>query len=101
MISCDVTRDVMLIYKAQCHQTRFGHHGTFDKALMVLPYWAGAPNSTCGMCVQVRWFFFFSKTINSPKMKFGMERSSKMKVVCTLGVAGLRVDIGEVTEVIS
>jgi hypothetical protein len=42
----------------------------------------------------------FSKTPKTPKMKFGMERSSKMMVVCTWGV-GLRVDIGEVKEVIS
>jgi hypothetical protein len=33
-------------------------------------------------------------------MKFGIEISSKMKVVYTWG-SGLRVDIGEVTEVIS
>jgi hypothetical protein len=42
----------------------------------------------------------FSKKPNTPKMKFGMERSSKMKVVCTWGFS-LIVDIGEVIEVIS
>jgi hypothetical protein len=36
-----------------------------------------------------------SKKPNTPKMKFGMERSSKMKVVCTWGFS-LIVDIGEV-----
>jgi hypothetical protein len=41
----------------------------------------------------------FSKKPNTPKMKFGMEISSKMKVVCTWGFS-LIVDIGEVTEVI-
>jgi hypothetical protein len=45
----------------------------------------------------------FSKKNKIPQMvKFGIERSSKMKVVCTWGWRfGLRVDIGEVTEVIS
>jgi hypothetical protein len=33
-------------------------------------------------------------------MKFGMKRSSKMKLVCTWGV-GLRVDVGEVNKVVS
>jgi hypothetical protein len=42
----------------------------------------------------------FSKPPNPPNMKFGMERSLKMKVVCTWGF-DLKVDFDEVMEVTS
>jgi hypothetical protein len=42
----------------------------------------------------------FFKTPTSPKMKFGMESSLKMKVVCTWGF-DLKVDFDEVMEVTS
>jgi uncharacterized protein (UPF0128 family) len=42
----------------------------------------------------------FQNPPNPPKMKFGMERSLKIKVVCTWGF-DLKVDFDEVMEVTS
>jgi hypothetical protein len=50
--------------------------------------------------IGLNWPTGFSKPSNSPKMKFRMERSLKLKVVCTWGF-DLKVDFDEVMEVTS